>query len=63
VTHAGSAPAYLAWLRVRATGEITHGTPLSSAAAASGFRDAALLSRTFRRMLGVAPSMRVPRAA
>jgi AraC-like DNA-binding protein len=48
---------YLAWLRLqRAAGEITRGTPLSSAAVASGFSDAAHMSRTFRRMLGVAPS-------
>jgi len=56
---------YLAWLRLqRAAGEITRGTPLSSAAAASGFSDAAHMSRTFRRMLGMAPSMlQPPRAA
>jgi AraC-like DNA-binding protein len=54
---------YLAWLRLqRAAGEITRGTPLSSAAAASGFSDAAHMSRTFRRMLGMAPSMLQPRS-
>jgi len=52
---------YLAWLRLqRAAGEITRGTALSSAAAASGFSDAAHMSRTFRRMLGMAPSMLQP---
>ncbi len=55
---------YLAWLRLqRAAGEITRGTPLSLAAASSGFSDAAHMSRTFRRMLGMAPSMLQPRAA
>jgi AraC-like DNA-binding protein len=52
---------YLAWLRLqRAAGEITRGTPLSMAAASSGFSDAAHMSRTFRRMLGMAPSMLQP---
>jgi AraC-like DNA-binding protein len=52
---------YLAWLRLqRAAGEITRGTPLSSAAVTSGFSDAAHMSRTFRRMLGMAPSMLQP---
>lgn len=52
---------YLAWLRLqRAAAEITRGTPLSMAAAASGFSDAAHMSRTFRRMLGMAPSMLRP---
>ena len=55
---------YLAWLRLqRAAGEIARGTPLSSAAAVSGFSDAAHMSRTFRRMLGIAPSMLQPRTA
>jgi len=52
---------YLAWLRLqRAAGEITRGTPLSLAAASAGFSDAAHMSRTFRRMLGMAPSMLQP---
>lgn len=52
---------YLAWLRLqRAAGEIVRGVPLSSAAAAAGFSDAAHMSRTFRRMLGMAPSMLQP---
>jgi AraC-like DNA-binding protein len=56
---------YLAWLRLqRAAGEITRGTPLSLAAATSGFSDAAHMTRTFRRMFGMAPSMlHPPRAA
>jgi len=52
---------YLAWLRLqRAAGEIVQGAALSSAAAAAGFSDAAHMSRTFRRMLGMAPSMLQP---
>jgi len=52
---------YLAWLRLQhAAGEITRGTPLASAAVSSGFSDAAHMSRTFRRMLGMAPSMLQP---
>ncbi len=48
---------YLAWLRLqRAAGAIVSGVPLSDAAHAAGFSDAAHMSRTFRRMLGVAPS-------
>jgi transcriptional regulator GlxA family with amidase domain len=52
---------YLAWLRLqRAAGGIVRGEPLSGAAAAAGFSDAAHMSRTFRRMLGMAPSMLQP---
>jgi len=52
---------YLGWLRLqRAAAEIVRGTPLSSAAASAGFADAAHMSRTFRRMLGMAPSMLQP---
>ena len=48
---------YLAWLRVqRAAISIVSGRPLSEAALAAGFSDAAHMSRTFRRMLGIAPS-------
>jgi AraC-like DNA-binding protein len=48
---------YLAWLRLqRAAAAIANGTPLSEAAAHSGFADSAHMSRTFRRMLGIAPS-------
>jgi transcriptional regulator GlxA family with amidase domain len=48
---------YLAWLRVqRAAIEIVSGNSLTDAALAAGFSDAAHMSRTFRRMLGIAPS-------
>jgi transcriptional regulator GlxA family with amidase domain len=49
---------YLAWLRVqRAAVDIVSGSPLSDAAQAAGFSDAAHMSRTFRRMLGIPPSL------
>lgn len=48
---------YLAWLKVqRAAGAILRGATLAEAALAAGFSDAAHMSRTFRRMLGVSPS-------
>jgi len=48
---------YLAWLRVqRAAVAIVNGNSLTDAAHAAGFADAAHMSRTFRRMLGAAPS-------
>jgi AraC-like DNA-binding protein len=48
---------YLAWLRVqRAAIGIVTGSSLSDAAQAAGFSDAAHMSRTFRRMLGIPPS-------
>jgi AraC-like DNA-binding protein len=54
---------YLAWLRLqRAAGEVVTGASLSAAAASAGFSDAAHMSRTFRRMLGMSPSMLQPRA-
>jgi transcriptional regulator GlxA family with amidase domain len=37
--------------------EIVSGNPLSDAALAAGFFDAAHMSRTFRRMLGIPPSL------
>jgi AraC-like DNA-binding protein len=52
---------YLAWLRIqRAAGAIAAGAPLTEAAVAAGFADAAHLSRTFRRMFGVPPSQMRP---
>jgi len=49
---------YLAWMRVQhaAIGIVT-GSSLSDAALAAGFSDAAHMSRTFRRMLGIPPSL------
>jgi AraC-like DNA-binding protein len=48
---------YLQWLKLqRAAGAIVSGAPLSEAAHAAGFADAAHMSRTFRRMLGTTPS-------
>ena len=48
---------YMAWLRLqRAAGAISSGRSLSVAAHQAGFADAAHMSRTFRQMLGVAPS-------
>jgi len=52
---------YLAWLRVqRAAGAIVQGCSLTDAAHGAGFADAAHMSRTFRRMLGVPPSLLRP---
>jgi AraC-like DNA-binding protein len=54
---------YLAWLRLqRAAAAVVSGRPLGEAAHAAGFADAAHMSRTFRRMLGVAPSELRPAA-
>jgi len=48
---------YLSWLRLqRAAGAIVSGASLTDAAHAAGYADAAHMSRSFRRMLGVAPS-------
>jgi AraC-like DNA-binding protein len=48
---------YLAWLRLqRAASAIVSQSSLGDAAHAAGFADAAHMSRTFHRMLGVAPS-------
>ena len=53
--------AYLAWLRLqRAAAAIVAGSPLAEAAAAAGFADAAHMTRTFRRMFGMTPSMLRP---
>jgi len=53
---------YLKWLRLqRAAAAITSGLPLAEAAHEAGFSDAAHMTRTFRRMLGMPPSMLRPR--
>jgi AraC-like DNA-binding protein len=52
---------YLAWLRVqRAAMAIVSGRSLGDAAYAAGFADAAHMTRTFKRMLGVVPSLLRP---
>ncbi len=49
---------YLLWLRLVAAVEtIARGASLTDAAHAAGFADSAHLSRTFRRMFGLTPSM------
>jgi AraC-like DNA-binding protein len=54
---------YLAWLRLqRAAAAIVSGVPLGEAAHAAGFSDSAHMTRTFRRMLGMTPSMLRPTA-
>lgn len=48
---------YLSWLKLqRAAGAIASGRLLADAAALAGFADAAHMSRSFRKMLGVSPS-------
>jgi AraC-like DNA-binding protein len=55
---------YLAWLRLqRAAAAIASNAPLTEAAHAAGFADAAHMTRTFRRMLGAPPSSLRPRAS
>jgi AraC-like DNA-binding protein len=52
---------YLGWLRVqRAAVAIVGGHSLTEAAHAAGFADAAHMSRTFTRMLGVRPTLLRP---
>ncbi|WP_394841413.1 AraC family transcriptional regulator [Pendulispora brunnea] len=49
---------YLAWLKLqRAAAAIVSGMPLAQAAHAAGFADAAHMTRTFRRMFGMSPSV------
>jgi AraC-like DNA-binding protein len=49
---------YLLWARVReALKLMVHDSPLTQVAQAAGFFDSAHFSRTFRQMIGVAPSM------
>lgn len=49
--------AYLLWLRLsRALQGFAGGMPLTQAAHEAGFSDSAHLSRTFRRMFGIAPA-------
>jgi AraC-like DNA-binding protein len=49
---------YLRWLRFqRAASAIMAGAPLSLAAADAGFSDAAHMSRTFKEMFGISPSV------
>lgn len=54
---------YLSWLRLqRAAAAIVSGnSSLTEAAHAAGFADAAHMTRSFKRMLGVAPSLLRPR--
>jgi AraC-like DNA-binding protein len=55
---------YLVWLKLqRAAAGIATGLPLAQAAIAAGFSDAAHMTRTFKRMFGMPPSMlRPPRS-
>jgi AraC-like DNA-binding protein len=49
---------YILWCRVRKAGEAAmRGSSLTEAAHAAGFSDSAHLSRTFRAMFGIAPSL------
>jgi transcriptional regulator GlxA family with amidase domain len=53
---------YLGWLRLqRAAVAVVGGAPLSDAAHAAGFADAAHMTRTFRKMFGTPPSALAPR--
>lgn len=48
---------YILWLRLqRAACDLIHGATATEAAHSAGFSDAAHLTRTFRRMLGVTPT-------
>lgn len=53
---------YLRWLRLqRAARELMSGSTVTQAAHIASFADAAHLTRTFRRMLGIAPSALIRR--
>lgn len=53
---------YITWLRLqRSAAAIARGSRLTDAALAGGFSDAAHMTRTFRRMLGMPPSELRPR--
>jgi AraC-like DNA-binding protein len=53
---------YILWLRLQqACSEIMNGATVTEAAHRSGFADAAHLTRTFRRMLGITPGRLVER--
>ncbi|MGL6289127.1 MAG: helix-turn-helix transcriptional regulator [Silanimonas sp.] len=53
---------YLLWRRLlEAVERLRRGEPVTSAAHATGFADAAHLSRSFRRIIGAAPSSLLPR--
>jgi AraC-like DNA-binding protein len=55
---------YVLWLRVqRAGAALTSARTVTEAAHIAGFSDAAHLTRTFRRMLGIVPSEVVRRRA
>jgi AraC-like DNA-binding protein len=55
---------YILWLRLqRASGELMRGASITQAAHRAGFSDAAHLTRTFRRMLGMTPSEVARRSA
>ncbi len=53
---------YVLWLRLKRAAEaVTGGASLTEAAYAGGFADGAHLSRTFRDMFGMSPSLVLPR--
>jgi AraC-like DNA-binding protein len=55
---------YILWLRLQvACGEMIRGTSIAGAAQRAGFADAAHLSRTLRRMMGMTPGELIRRRA
>jgi AraC-like DNA-binding protein len=53
---------YIPWLRLRqACSQLLNGATVAEAAHRSGFADAAHVTRTFRRMLGITPGRLVQR--